>query len=294
MNITDVGHLSSDAGTGADKMLKGASGVHKARHGDRPVRPGCFLLQLPPAQHQAPGRGWKPAPTASGALYQPGQSWRDTGCTPTLAAAALYFDTSELAIISSTAAEEEDLASGRVREAWKGTPAKRNKNDFILWFHPGDPSLRTRGPLKSDSPGMLSYPAGTLSAPSISPSNTTVSIWTCTAAAWTMQHPHHTNGDQLSPRATWSHPWCPQWFLCPPPEQHRHWQDEQVQGRVFDRFPCWRKKATILWSPRLSTSSPHYRKALVFTWENLDNAKTAYDKLPSAWIAALKEGGDVS
>ena len=30
----------------------------------------------------------------------------------------------------------------------------------------------------------------------------------------------------------------------------------------------------------------HYRKALVFSWENLDNAKAAYDKLV-ARIAAL-------
>lgn len=29
MNITDVGHLSSDADTGEDKMLKGAKREHK-------------------------------------------------------------------------------------------------------------------------------------------------------------------------------------------------------------------------------------------------------------------------
>ncbi len=35
MNITDVGHLSSDADTGEDKMLKGARREHKTgRHAD--------------------------------------------------------------------------------------------------------------------------------------------------------------------------------------------------------------------------------------------------------------------
>ena len=34
----------------------------------------------------------------------------------------------------------------------------------------------------------------------------------------------------------------------------------------------------------------HYRKSLVFTWENLDNAAAAYDKL-IARIAALTPGG---
>ena len=33
----------------------------------------------------------------------------------------------------------------------------------------------------------------------------------------------------------------------------------------------------------------HYRKSLVFSWENLDNAKTAYDKLTSRIAALLNE-----
>lgn len=36
----------------------------------------------------------------------------------------------------------------------------------------------------------------------------------------------------------------------------------------------------------------HYRNGLVFTWENLDNARTAYEKLVSR-VAALKEEGNV-
>ena len=36
----------------------------------------------------------------------------------------------------------------------------------------------------------------------------------------------------------------------------------------------------------------HYRKSLVFSWENLDNAKAAYDKLV-ARVAGLSDGGEV-
>ena len=36
----------------------------------------------------------------------------------------------------------------------------------------------------------------------------------------------------------------------------------------------------------------HYRKGLVFSWENLDNAKAAYDKLV-ARVAALSGEGTV-
>ena len=43
---------------------------------------------------------------------------------------------------------------------------------------------------------------------------------------------------------------------------------------------------------RLFCLQSHYRKALVFSWENLDNAKAAYDKLVSR-VAALTEAGAV-
>ena len=43
---------------------------------------------------------------------------------------------------------------------------------------------------------------------------------------------------------------------------------------------------------RLFCLQSHYRKNLVFSYENMDNAKTSYNKLISR-IAALKDGGEV-
>ena len=43
---------------------------------------------------------------------------------------------------------------------------------------------------------------------------------------------------------------------------------------------------------RLFCLQSHYRRNLVFSWENLDNAVQAYDKLV-AKIASLKNGGDM-
>ena len=43
---------------------------------------------------------------------------------------------------------------------------------------------------------------------------------------------------------------------------------------------------------RFFCAQSHYRKSLVFSYENLDNAATAYNKLV-ARLAALKDGGDV-
>ncbi|MDN3684841.1 hypothetical protein QW180_19830 [Vibrio sinaloensis] len=44
MNITDVGHLTSDADTGEDKMEKGARKQKQIRMGDSPVFRTCFFL----------------------------------------------------------------------------------------------------------------------------------------------------------------------------------------------------------------------------------------------------------
>ena len=43
---------------------------------------------------------------------------------------------------------------------------------------------------------------------------------------------------------------------------------------------------------RLFCLGSHYRKNLVFSWENLDNAKTAYNKLV-AKVATLKDEGEI-
>ena len=54
MNITDVGHLTSDGDTGDDKMLKGAKREHS--YGDSKVLHRCFLRGLHEAEHQASRR----------------------------------------------------------------------------------------------------------------------------------------------------------------------------------------------------------------------------------------------
>ncbi len=56
MNITDVGHLTSDADEGEDKMLKGAKREHKSVMEIAKVLHGRLLCRLQEGQHQAAGR----------------------------------------------------------------------------------------------------------------------------------------------------------------------------------------------------------------------------------------------
>lgn len=55
MNITDVGHLSSDADTGEDKMVKGAKREHKTVMEIAQYYTDAFFADCKNAEHQAPG-----------------------------------------------------------------------------------------------------------------------------------------------------------------------------------------------------------------------------------------------
>ena len=98
-----------------------------------------------------------------------------------------------------------------------------------------------------------------------------------------LQFPHHENEIAQS-ESYLGHAWCPQWF-------HVHHLNTST-GKMskskgeFLTVSLLEEKGYDPLVYRFFCLQSHYRKALVFTWENLDNAKIAYDKL-IARIAAL-------
>ncbi len=153
MNITDVGHLTSDADTGEDKMLKGAKREHKtvleiARFYTDAFFDDCAKLNIKtpdvvePATHCIP----EFIQLVQG-LMEKGYAYEAGG--------NIYFDTSKLKqyyVFHNF--EEEDLAVG-VREGVEADDNKRNKTDFVLWF---TKSKFDDQELKWDSPWGVGYP----------------------------------------------------------------------------------------------------------------------------------------
>ena len=98
--------------------------------------------------------------------------------------------------------------------------------------------------------------------------------------------PHHTNEIAQS-ESFLGHSWCPQWF-------HVHHLNTAT-GKMskskgeFLTVSLLQEKGYDPLIYRLFCIQSHYRRSLVFSWENLDKAKTAYDKLV-ARIAALQPG----
>ena len=282
MNITDVGHLSSDADTGEDKMLKGAKREHKtvmeiAQYYTDAFFSDCAKLNIKTPDTVQPATGCidEYIKIVSG-LLDKGYAY--------VAGGNVYFDSSKLdRYYIFNDHNEEDLAVG-VREGVEEDSNKRNKNDFVLWF---TKSKFEDQALKWDSPWGVGYPGWHIECSGISLKyNGEYLDLHC--GGIDNAFPHHTNEIAQS-ESYLGHPWCKQWF-------HVHHLNTN-SGKMskskgeFLTVSLLREKGYDPLSYRFFCLQSHYRKGLVFSWENLDNAQGAYQKLIKR-IAALKEGGE--
>ena len=283
MNITDVGHLASDADTGEDKMLKGAKREHKSVMEIAQFYTDAFFEDCRKLNIKRPDVV-QPATGCIDEYIRIISKLVDTGYAYT-AGGNVYFDTSKLAryyIFNDH--DEDDLAVG-VREGVEEDVNKRSKNDFVLWF---TKSKFEDQALKWDSPWGVGYPGWHIECSGISMKyNGEYLDLHCGGVD--NAFPHHTNEIAQS-ESYLGHPWCPQWF-------HVHHLNTP-EGKMskskgeFLTVSLLEKEGYDPLAYRYFCLQSHYRKALVFTWENLDNAAAAYAKLLGR-IAALVPGGEV-
>ena len=102
--------------------------------------------------------------------------------------------------------------------------------------------------------------------------------------------PHHTNEIAQS-ESYLGHPWCKQWFHV----HHLNTADGKMSKSKgeFLTVSLLEQKGYDPLAYRFFCLQSHYRKALVFTWENLDNAVAAYGKLIARIAALNPEDGPV-
>jgi cysteinyl-tRNA synthetase len=277
MNITDVGHLTSDADEGEDKMLKGARREHKtvmeiAQYYTDAFFDDCRKLNIKRPDVVQPATGCiEEFITIISGLLEKGYAYQAGG--------NVYFDTSKLEhYYVFNDHDEEDLAVG-VREGVEEDTNKRNKNDFVLWF---TKSKFEDQALKWDSPWGVGYPGWHIECSGISLKyNGEYLDLHCGGVD--NAFPHHTNEIAQS-ESFLGHAWCPQWF-------HVHHLNT-TSGKMskskgeFLTVSLLESKGYDPLAYRFFCLQSHYRKALVFSYENLDNAQGAYEKLLKK-IAAL-------
>ena len=284
MNITDVGHLSSDADTGEDKMLKGAKREHKtvmevAKFYTDAFFEDCRKLNIKRPDVVEPATNCIPefihmieVLLEKGYAYQAGGN--------------IYFDTSKLDdyFVFSSAVEKEQLQVG-VRDDVEEDANKKNKNDFVLWF---TKSKFEDQALKWDSPWGVGYPG-----------------WHIECSCISMKHlgeymdihcggvdnifPHHTNEIAQS-ESYLGHKWCNYWFHV----NHLNDQSGKMSKSKghFLTVSLLEEKGYDPIAYRMFCLQSHYRKPLVFSYENLDNVESAYEKLVKK-IATIQDEGEL-
>ncbi|MBQ4128309.1 MAG: cysteine--tRNA ligase [Ruminococcus sp.] len=283
MNITDVGHLSSDADTGEDKMLKGAKREKKT------------VLEIAQFYTDAFFEDCKKLNIKTPDVVEPA-----TNCIEEfiemvsvllekeyayISGGNVYFDTSKLDkyyVFGNQ--KEEDLEVG-VREDVEEDLAKRNKTDFVLWF---TKSKFDSQELKWESPWGLGYPGWHIECSSISIKHLG-EYCDIHCGGVDNAFPHHTNEIAQS-EAYLGHQWCKHWFHV----LHlldRRGKMSKSKGE-FLTVSLLEEKGYNPLAYRMFCLQSHYRKPLMFDFDILDNTVTAYNKLVSR-IANLKNDGEV-
>ena len=283
MNITDVGHLTSDADTGEDKMLKGAKREHKTVMEIAKFYTDAFFSDAAKLNIKTPDVV-EPATACITefidmivTLLEKGYAYEAGG--------NIYFDTSKLdKYYVFNDFTEEDLDVG-VRETVEADLNKKNKADFVLWF---TKSKFDDQELKWDSPFGVGYPGWHIECSCIARKHLGEYL-DIHCGGIDNAFPHHTNEIAQS-ESTFGHEWCHYWF---------HVHHLNTLGGKMSKSKGEFLTVSLLeergYDPvvyRFFCLGSHYRKNLVFSWENLENAKQSYDKLV-ARVASLKAEGEV-
>ncbi|MBE6954976.1 MAG: cysteine--tRNA ligase [Ruminococcaceae bacterium] len=283
MNITDVGHLSSDGDTGEDKMLKGAKREQKTVMQIAEFYTNAFFDDCKKLNIKRPDVV-EPATNCIPEFIELVSKLLDTGYAYE-AGGNIYFDTSKLQqyyVFHNF--DEEDLAVG-VREGVEADDNKRNKTDFVLWF---TKSKFDDQELKWESPWGIGYPGWHIECSGISIKHLGDTL-DLHCGGIDNAFPHHTNEIAQS-EAYLGHPWCKHWFHV----LHLNTSSGKMSKSKgeFLTVSLLEEKGYDPLSYRLFCLQSHYRKSLVFSFENLDNAQQTYNKL-IARVAALSEEGTV-
>ena len=283
MNITDVGHLTSDSDSGEDKME-----VAKKREGKSAMEIAEFYTK-------AFFEDFEKVNCRRPDIVSPATANIDKYIEMItkllekeyayISGGNIYFDTSKLDdYYCLTNHKENEMVVG-VRESVEEDDNKRNQADFVLWF---TESKFKNHELLWDSPWGEGYPGWHIECSGISIKYLGEKLDIHGGGVDNI-FPHHTNEIAQS-EAYLGHKWCNYWF------HNEHLLDES--GKMS------KSKGDILTVSKLEEDghdpigfrfmclNSHYRKQLVFTEDNLVQAEKTLTKLRNR-ISNLVDEGEV-
>lgn len=283
MNITDVGHLTSDADTGDDKMVKSAKKENKSVLDIAKFYTDAFFKDTEKLNIKKPDIV-SPATDNIDEYIKIISKLLEEGYAYS-AGGNIYFDTSKLKdYYRLTNHVGEELISG-VRDTVEEDTNKKNKTDFVLWF---TKSKFEDQELKWDSPFGKGYPGWHIECSGISMRYLGEYLDIHCGGVDNI-FPHHTNEIAQS-ESFIGHPWCKYWV------HGEHLNDasgkmSKSKGHVLTVSYLEEEGFNPL-SYRFMVLQSHYRKQLTFSFDSLRGAENAYKKLKNK-VTSLKDDGNV-
>ncbi len=270
MNITDVGHLVSDADSGEDKMAVAAKREHKSALEIAQFYTDAFMKDIEELNIKKPDVISKATDHIDDyirmikKLLQDGYAYEANG--------NIYFDTEKYSNYYQLSGRSKEDLMVAVRDDVEVDQFKKNPNDFGLWF---TNSKFDGQELQWDSPWGRGYPGWHIECSCISIAYLGEYL-DIHCGAIDAIFPHHTNEIAQS-ECYLGHKWCNYWV-------HMEFLNDAT-GKMskskgeFLTLSLLKEKGYEPVIYRYFCLQSHYRKQLVFTYDSLDMARVAYDKL---------------
>ena len=270
MNITDVGHMSSDADTGEDKMIKGAIREHKTVYEIADFYTNAFFEDCQKLNIKKPEIVEKASDHIDiyikmvSKLLNEGYAYISNG--------NVYFDISKAKDYYKLSGKNPDELIIGAREDVTLDEHKKNPYDFGLWF---TISKFENQAMKWDSPWGIGYPGWHIECSGLAINYLGENLDIHCGGVDNI-FPHHTNEIAQS-EAYLGHKWCNYWL------HGEHLNDEtgkmsKSKGE-FLTVSLLENKGYNPLAYRFFCLQSHYRNQLVFSYEALDKATNTYNKL---------------
>ena len=271
MNITDVGHLTSDdADSGDDKMERGAARDHKSVWEIAKFYTDEFLRDFDDLNNIRP----TDMPRATDYIAEQidlVKKLQDLGYTYEIPGDGIYYDTSKFAAYGALTGGS--VAGNRAGARVEYNNEKRNPTDFALWkFSPADQKRQ----MEWDSPWGIGFPGwhAECSAMSMKLLGNHFDIHT---GGEDLSRIHHTNEIAQSEPITGA-PWVSYWvhfsFLV-----DKSGEKMSKSNGEFLGLDVIRKRGYDTMVYRYLILLGHYQTQLAFSWDAMDAAANGYKNI---------------
>ena len=282
MNITDVGHMSSDADTGEDKMLKGAKREHKTVYEIADFYTKAFFDDSAKLNIRKPAIIKKASDQIDMYIKMIEKLLKEDYAY--ISNGNVYFDISKAKDYYQLSGKNPDELIIGAREDVELDKYKRNPYDFGLWF---TVSKFENQDMRWDSPWGIGYPGWHIECSGISIKYLGEYLDIHCGGVDNI-FPHHTNEIAQS-EAYLGHKWCNYWL------HGEHLND--ATGKMskskgeFLTVSLLENKGYNPLAYRFFCLQSHYRNQLVFSYDALDIASNTYTKLKNK-VKNIKENAN--